>query len=132
MAIKAGFIGLGNIGLPMAKRLVAAGLTTTVYDVVAGRDAQVDGARGAASPREVAAASDVIGLCVRDDADVRAAMLGDAGLLAGAAIFGIGWGLAGFCPGPALVGVAAGLTDAWIFLPAMLAGSWIAGRVAAR
>lgn len=56
----------------------------------------------------------------------------DTRLLAGAAIFGIGWGLAGFCPGPALVGVAAGLTDAWIFLPAMLAGSWIAGRVAAR
>ncbi len=56
----------------------------------------------------------------------------DARLLAGAAIFGIGWGLAGFCPGPALVGVAAGLTDAWIFLPAMLAGSWIAGRVAAQ
>ena len=85
MAIKAGFIGLGNIGLPMAKRLVAAGLTTTVYDVVPGRDALVDGARGAASPREVAALSDVIGLCVRDDAEVRAAMLGDAGVLAGVA-----------------------------------------------
>ncbi len=56
----------------------------------------------------------------------------DARLLAGAAIFGVGWGLAGFCPGPALVGVAAGLTDAWIFLPALVAGSWIAGRVAAR
>lgn len=56
----------------------------------------------------------------------------DARLLAGAAIFGVGWGLAGFCPGPALVGVAAGLTDAWIFLPAMLAGGWIAGRVGAR
>jgi uncharacterized membrane protein YedE/YeeE len=47
-------------------------------------------------------------------------------------MFGVGWGLAGFCPGPALVGVAAGLADAWIFLPAMVAGSWIAGRVAAR
>ena len=56
----------------------------------------------------------------------------DARLLSGAAIFGLGWGLAGFCPGPALVGVAAGLTDAWIFLPAMVAGSWIAGRVSAR
>jgi len=53
----------------------------------------------------------------------------DVRLLAGAAIFGIGWGLAGFCPGPALVGVAAGLTDAWIFLPAMVAGSWLAGRI---
>lgn len=60
----------------------------------------------------------------REEVDVR--------LLAGAAIFGVGWGLAGFCPGPALVGVAAGLTDAWIFLPALAAGSWIAGRVAAR
>lgn len=54
----------------------------------------------------------------------------DRRLLAGAAIFGIGWGLAGFCPGPALVGVAAGLTDAWIFLPAMIAGSFLAGRLA--
>lgn len=60
----------------------------------------------------------------RDDVDKR--------LLAGAAIFGIGWGLAGFCPGPALVGAAAGFVDAWIFLPAMVAGGWLAGRVAAR
>jgi uncharacterized membrane protein YedE/YeeE len=56
----------------------------------------------------------------------------DARLLAGAAVFGVGWGLAGFCPGPALVGAAAGLVDAWIFLPAMLAGSWLAGRVPVR
>jgi 3-hydroxyisobutyrate dehydrogenase-like beta-hydroxyacid dehydrogenase len=83
--MRVGFIGLGNIGLPMAKRLVAAGLDTTVYDVVPERAAQVAGARAAASPRAVAAASDVVGLCVRDDADVRAVMLGDAGVLAGAA-----------------------------------------------
>jgi uncharacterized membrane protein YedE/YeeE len=54
----------------------------------------------------------------------------DARLVAGAAVFGVGWGLVGFCPGPALVGAAAGLRDAWIFLPAMIAGSWIAGRLA--
>jgi uncharacterized membrane protein YedE/YeeE len=54
----------------------------------------------------------------------------DGRLLTGAAIFGIGWGLAGFCPGPALVGAAAGLVDAWIFLPAMVAGSFVAGRLA--
>lgn len=53
----------------------------------------------------------------------------DAPLVAGAAIFGIGWGIAGFCPGPALVGAAVGLADAWIFLPAMIAGSWLAGRI---
>lgn len=52
----------------------------------------------------------------------------DGKLLAGAAIFGIGWGLAGFCPGPVLVGAAAGLRDAWVFVPAMVAGSWLAGR----
>jgi uncharacterized membrane protein YedE/YeeE len=54
----------------------------------------------------------------------------DRRLITGAAIFGIGWGLAGFCPGPALVGAAAGLVDAWIFLPAMVAGSFMAGRLA--
>jgi uncharacterized membrane protein YedE/YeeE len=56
----------------------------------------------------------------------------DAKLLAGAAIFGVGWGLAGFCPGPVLVGAAAGLADAWVFVPAMVAGSWIAGRIVAQ
>ena len=46
-------------------------------------------------------------------------------LLLGAAIFGVGWGVAGFCPGPVLVGAAAGVRDALIFLPAMLAGSLV-------
>jgi uncharacterized membrane protein YedE/YeeE len=46
-------------------------------------------------------------------------------LLLGAAIFGIGWGVAGFCPGPVLVAAAAGVRDALIFLPAMLAGSFV-------
>ena len=49
----------------------------------------------------------------------------DRRLLLGAAIFGVGWGLAGFCPGPVLIGVAAGLRDALIFVPAMLAGSLV-------
>jgi len=54
----------------------------------------------------------------------------DGRLLVGAAVFGVGWGLVGFCPGPALVGAAAGVVDAWIFLPAMIAGSYLAGRIA--
>ena len=53
----------------------------------------------------------------------------DSRLLVGAAIFGIGWGLAGLCPGPALVGAAAGVRDAWIVLPAMLAGSFCSALV---
>lgn len=47
----------------------------------------------------------------------------DFPLLAGAAIFGAGWGLAGYCPGPALAGAAGGIGTALIFVPAMLAGS---------
>jgi hypothetical protein len=49
----------------------------------------------------------------------------DRRLVAGAIIFGIGWGLAGFCPGPALVGLSAGLAEPFIFVAAMLAGSQI-------
>ena len=43
-------------------------------------------------------------------------------LLAGSSIFGIGWGLAGVCPGPALVGIADGLPQAWVFMAATVAG----------
>jgi uncharacterized protein len=43
-------------------------------------------------------------------------------LLLGSAAFGIGWGLAGFCPGPALVALGAGYPKAWGFVAAMLAG----------
>ena len=46
----------------------------------------------------------------------------DAPLLAGAAIFGIGWGLAGYCPGPALAGLGALSREALWFVPAMVAG----------
>ncbi|WP_232071189.1 DUF6691 family protein [Paraburkholderia pallida] len=46
----------------------------------------------------------------------------DARLIAGALVFGAGWGLAGFCPGPALVSAASGQPRAWLFVAAMLAG----------
>lgn len=46
----------------------------------------------------------------------------DARLLAGAGVFGIGWGLAGYCPGPALVGLGVLSPEALWFVPAMLAG----------
>lgn len=53
----------------------------------------------------------------------------DARLLAGAALFGIGWGLAGFCPGPALASLSLGLTGSAIFVTAMLAGMWLHGTL---
>ncbi|WP_433852198.1 DUF6691 family protein [Stenotrophomonas nitritireducens] len=46
----------------------------------------------------------------------------DARLLVGAGVFGIGWGLAGYCPGPALVGLGVLSPEALWFVPAMLAG----------
>jgi uncharacterized membrane protein YedE/YeeE len=46
----------------------------------------------------------------------------DPPLLAGAALFGIGWGLVGFCPGPALAGLVLGAWQPWLFVGAMLAG----------
>jgi hypothetical protein len=46
----------------------------------------------------------------------------DRRLLGGAALFGIGWGIAGYCPGPALAGLGIGSIEALWFVPAMLAG----------
>ena len=46
----------------------------------------------------------------------------DARLLTGAALFGIGWGLAGFCPGPAIMNLATLNGEVWLFVAAMLAG----------
>ena len=54
----------------------------------------------------------------------------DAPLLLGAAVFGIGWGLAGYCPGPAIVAVARS-SSAWVFVVCMLIGIY-AGRLATR
>jgi uncharacterized membrane protein YedE/YeeE len=46
----------------------------------------------------------------------------DSRLVIGSLVFGIGWGLAGFCPGPALVALGAGVSKAYVFVAAMLAG----------
>ncbi len=64
----------------------------------------------------------------------------DARLVAGGALFGVGWGLAGYCPGPALVALASGSAPAAWFVAAMLVGmllhdtvwsAWRARRAAA-
>lgn len=46
----------------------------------------------------------------------------DARLIGGAALFGLGWGIAGYCPGPAVVAAAGGFTEAAIFTAAMVGG----------
>jgi uncharacterized protein len=56
----------------------------------------------------------------------------DARLLGGAALFGVGWGLSGFCPGPAVVALTTGLTPVFAFVAAMVAGmvlyAWVFER----
>ena len=49
----------------------------------------------------------------------------DTRLLVGGALFGIGWGLGGLCPGPALTALGAGFAPAAWFVAAMLAGMWL-------
>jgi uncharacterized membrane protein YedE/YeeE len=60
----------------------------------------------------------------------------DRRLLVGSVVFGIGWGIAGFCPGPALVAVGMGQAKALVFVIAMLAGmgvfEWLEGRKEAK
>lgn len=56
----------------------------------------------------------------------------DGRLVTGAALFGIGWGLGGYCPGPALSAVAMGALEPWIFIVAMAAGGWLGGRLPTR
>ena len=56
----------------------------------------------------------------------------DARLLGGAALFGVGWGLSGFCPGPAVAALVTGLTPVFAFVAAMVAGmvlyAWVFER----
>ncbi|WP_367847781.1 DUF6691 family protein [Rhodoferax sp. WC2427] len=53
----------------------------------------------------------------------------DTRLVLGAALFGVGWGLAGYCPGPALASVLTGGAAVAVFVAAMLAGMAIAKRL---
>ena len=58
----------------------------------------------------------------------------DARLIGGSALFGVGWGIAGFCPGPAVATLAYGLWQSGLFVLSMLAGMalWERRDVAAR
>ncbi len=89
--MRVGFIGLGSQGGPMARRIVEAGYHLTLW---ARRPASLEpfadtAAKTAQSPAELAAASDLVCLCVVGDDDVREVLNGDSGVLAGLAPGGI-------------------------------------------
>jgi uncharacterized protein len=56
----------------------------------------------------------------------------DARLMLGSALFGVGWGLVGVCPGPAVAALAFGLWEAWLFFLAMIAGMLVHRTVMTR
>jgi 3-hydroxyisobutyrate dehydrogenase len=85
--MRVGFIGLGSQGAPMARRIVDGGFELTLW---ARRPASLQpyadtAAKTAGSPAELAAASDLVCLCVVGDDDVREVLYGDTGVLAGLA-----------------------------------------------
>ena len=49
----------------------------------------------------------------------------DGPLVVGAAIFGIGWGISGYCPGPGIALLAAPGWETWVFIPAVLLGAFL-------
>lgn len=80
-----GFIGLGIMGRPMALNVLKAGFALIVYDLVpaAIQTLQAAGAQMADSPQALAAACDIVLLCLPDSPDVQAALTGEHGVFAG-------------------------------------------------
>ncbi|MBI4189144.1 MAG: NAD(P)-dependent oxidoreductase [Betaproteobacteria bacterium] len=83
-----GFIGLGAMGGPMARRLATLGLPLLAYDINrrAVQSVVACGARAAASPKAVASAASIVFTCLPSLAALREVALGDDGLQAGRAI----------------------------------------------
>jgi 3-hydroxyisobutyrate dehydrogenase len=88
---RVGFVGLGTMGIAMAGHLAHAGYPLTVWNRTPGRatDLVAAGAREAANPAELAAASDVVLICVSDTPDVEAVLFGPAGVGEGLARGGL-------------------------------------------
>ncbi|MDE1178180.1 MAG: NAD(P)-dependent oxidoreductase [Edaphobacter sp.] len=76
-----GFLGLGIMGGPMAQHLIDAGHTVALWSYSAGKAEKLTGGKPKATPAEVAAASDIIFLCVGDTAMSREVILGKDGLI---------------------------------------------------
>jgi 3-hydroxyisobutyrate dehydrogenase-like beta-hydroxyacid dehydrogenase len=86
MVVRVGFIGLGNIGKPMAINVAKAGFDLMVYDLRPEplQELTETGAKVARSAQEIGAHGDIIELVVVDDAQVETVTLGEGGVLNGA------------------------------------------------
>lgn len=83
--MRIGFIGLGTMGAPMARRLLEAGHDVTVHNRTRQREEPLEalGARRAASPRECARDRELVITMVSDTPDVQAVVLGEGGAVEG-------------------------------------------------
>jgi 2-hydroxy-3-oxopropionate reductase len=86
MSERIGFIGLGIMGLPMARNLIKAGYELTVFDIVTERVEMIkaDGVSVATSNKAVAEASDIVITMLPNSPHVKTAVLGDGGVIEGA------------------------------------------------
>jgi len=82
---KVGFIGLGIMGMPMARNLIKAGFEVIVYNRTTSKAEQMvsEGAKKAGSPKEVAEESPVVITIVSDTPDVESVILGENGVIEG-------------------------------------------------
>lgn len=86
MSERVGYIGLGIMGMGMARNLLKAGFPLSVWNRTASKAEALaaEGATAKATPAEVAANSDIIVICVSDTPDVEAVLLGENGVIHGA------------------------------------------------
>ena len=84
-ALKLGFIGLGNMGMPMARSLLKAGFPVTVFDLrpEALAEIRTQGAVIAGSPAEVAKSGEIIISMVRDESQTEEVLFGRSGVWEG-------------------------------------------------
>ncbi|MCB0109959.1 MAG: NAD(P)-dependent oxidoreductase, partial [Caldilineaceae bacterium] len=84
MAESVGFIGLGIMGLGMARNLLKAGFSVCAWNRTISKAESLEGATVGKNPADVAAQSDIIITCVSDTPDVEQVILGENGIIHGA------------------------------------------------
>lgn len=134
------YVFAGLAGLVFGLGLIAGGMTDPAkvkafLDLASGWDpslALVMGGAIAVGVFAFAAAKRRSASWTGEHMEIPTSRVIDTKLIAGGVIFGAGWGLGGFCPGPALVALGAGFGAAWIFVAAMLGGMLLHDLVFAR
>lgn len=101
MSMKVGFIGLGIMGKPMARNLMGAGYELTVYDIFDAPVQELAGEGAGSAPSCAAAAdgADIIVTMVQDGPQARQAILGDGGVIEGAAAGSLVVDMSSIAPG---------------------------------